>query len=232
MSVNKFKVPVTEPVTEVIQSPKIILEKKSLSGDSGETSLCSGERLKKNNKIISAIGTVEELSALLGIIKAEHFDANSERKFDIANSTKVFFFGRLTQIQESLHDIIVSVGTSQKNSARYNSSRFLQGEQRIKDLEQQISSMKEYGTVDWPTNPKTSIIPGTSILEAQLQYSRTICRRAERQVISSQNIQIGIVPEPNVLGFLNRLGDYLLALSIHSLHLHSKEPMKRTGLKK
>lgn len=211
---------------------------EKFSGDTGDTLLFSGEKVSKKDKIISAIGSLEELFAYIGVIKAEHFNASSERKFDIPNSMKVFLFARLTQIQETLLDIIMAIGTTRKVVLRYEGSRFSakDGETRLKELEDHINEMKNYdSTVTWPENgcnPKNSILPGTSVLEAQLLYARTICRRAERQVISCKNNNLGIFPEELVLTFLNRLGDYLFALSVHSLHLHSKEPMKRTGTKK
>lgn len=211
---------------------------EKFSGDAGDTLLFSGEKVSKKDKVISAMGSLEELFAYIGVIKAEHFNASSERKFDIPNSMKVFLFARLTQIQETLLDIIVAIGTTRKVVLRYESSRFSakDGETRLKELEDHINEMKNYdNTVSWPENgcnPKNSILPGTSVLEAQLLYARTICRRAERQVISCKNNNLGIFPEELVITFLNRLGDYLFSLSVHSLHLHSKEPMKRTGTKK
>jgi len=198
-----------------------------------DTTLATGEIIPKSDKLISAIGSVEELFSYIGILKAEHFNASSERKFDIENSSKVFLFGRMTQIQESLLDIIISLGTSKKINPKYDASRFI-SDFRIKEFEQHIENMKSYGSntaLNWPQKNINIIISGTSVLEAQLIHARSICRRAERQVISSKNMSSGFIPEDSIIEYLNKLGDYLYCLSIHVLHLFSKEPMKRTGKK-
>lgn len=208
------------------QLSQVAKKEKSLT----ETHMFSGEKINKSDKIISAIGSIEELISYIGIIKAEHFNPSSERKFDIANSSKVLFFGKLTQIQECLLDIIISLGTVRTNG-KHELSKFPSTDDRVRDLETHIEDMKRYSkntNTEWPSNPN-SILPGTSVLETHIFHSRVLCRRAERQVIASKNLQSGMIPEDSILNYLNKLGEYLFSLSIHSLHLYSKEPMKRTG---
>jgi ATP:cob(I)alamin adenosyltransferase len=183
------------------------------------------EKISKGDKLLSVIGSIEELSTFIGILKAENFNPTSERKFDTSNSSKLFFFAHLTQIQETLCDIITSISTK-KSQAKYNSTRFL-GEQKIKDLQTEIDTMKQYrASVGLTYNVKnTIVISGTTVLEAQLLHARSICRRAERQ---SSNYSGS---DETVISYFNILSDYFLSLAMHTLHLQNKEPMKRTGVR-
>jgi cob(I)alamin adenosyltransferase len=166
-----------------------------------ETVLYSGERLPKSDKIFASLGTVEELLAYLGIIKAQHYSSSD-------NSAKMFMFARFTQIQESLLAIMYSLGTSKK----VLSSRFSDAEQRTRELELEIEKFSN--RVKMYDHP-LAFIPGQTVLEANLFYARALCRRAERQICASKNLQIGVVPEDNILNYLNRLGDYFLCLAIN-----------------
>lgn len=239
MSVNKFKPLHINTESETAPSTPIQTNRSTRSfsitsmpkTSGGETTtLYNGEMVKKTDKIISAMGTLEELSAYIGVIKTEHLNTNSEQKFDIDSSAKLFLYARLTKIQEALIDICASLGTSRKITARYEFTRFSCGQSRIADLKSELELMKD---VDFETLKSSmrekplQIISGTTILESRLLYARTLCRRAERQVIGAKNLQVGIVPEEICLRYLNVLGDYLLGLSVHVLHMQSKEPMKK-----
>ncbi len=201
------------------------------SGDKGETFLYGGERIPKSDKMLAAMGTIEELIAYIGVIKAEHLDTSIELKFDTPSSSKLFLFARLTHIQESLLEIMRSLGTSKKVLARFDSSRFNNAEQRITELEKEITDMNIDFVQTKVHERPLPLIPGTSALEARLFYSRALCRRAERQVNSAKSVQVDSIIEDGCLVFLNRLGDYFLALAVHTLHSQSKEPLKRTGKK-
>jgi len=212
----------------VVATPKL---SRATTPRKDTTVLFNGESISKADKLLAAIGTLEELVAYLGVVKAEHFDPSIEKKFEIDSSSKLFLYARITQIQETLIDIKSSLGTSRKNVARYENSRFSNGEQRIKDLDHEIDLMP-VGLNQLKESMREKPlqnIPGMSIVEARLMYARTICRRAERQVHSSKNLQMGIVVEDSCVSYLNRLGDYLLALSVHVLHMQNKEPLKKAA---
>lgn len=194
-----------------------------------ETKLLSGEIVPKYHKILIANGILDELCSFLGIIKCEHLSERCETK-DIDNSCKLFFFARLTQIQEALVDIQISLSTTKKNSTKFENTRFINGETRIKELESEISLMTD---VDFPNIKNTlieqgfPIIAGTSLIESRLLFARSLCRRAERQFVICAKNKMNIFPEENCLLYLNRLSDYLLCLSIHILHIQNKEPLKK-----
>jgi ATP:cob(I)alamin adenosyltransferase len=190
------------------------------------TLLYNGEVVAKSDKILSVIGTLEELSAYIGIIKAEHFEPNiEEEKFDIDSSAKLFLYARLTQIQESILDIEASLGTSRKIVAKYEFTRFL-ADERVKILDKEIQLMSDVNLAQLKESMKEKPlqhIPGSSVIEAKLAYVRSLCRRAERQMSGFKNLQA----ESNCINYLNKLGDYFLTLSIHILHMQNKEPLKK-----
>lgn len=180
---------------------KNIVHNKPITNDT--TVLYSGEKLSKADKIFASLGTIEELQAYLGIIKAQHYSA--------VQSSQMFLSARITQIQETLTRIMLSLGTTKKSNAKYESSRFSSiSEKSIGDLEIEINKLSIHSEFkkggDCP-------IPGSSLLESNLLYARTLARRAERQVVASKNLSIGLCPENEVIEYLNLLGDYLLYLA-------------------
>jgi cob(I)alamin adenosyltransferase len=238
MSVNKFKPLHINTESETAPSTPIQTNRSTRSYSitnipkniEGNTVLYNGEVVKKTDKIISAMGSLEELSAYIGVIKTEHLNTNNDQKFDIDSSAKLFLYARLTKIQEALIDICASLGTSRKITARYEFTRFSCGQQRIGDLRHELDLMTDvdFGSLKNSMKERPlQIISGTTILESRLLYARALCRRAERQVSGAKNLQVGVSGEDVCLTYLNVLGDYLLGLSVHVLHMQSKEPMKK-----
>ena len=234
MSINKFRPPPSDTLS--IHSDVSMVSKMTRSTtlqvlESKNSSLYNGESVQKSDKILAAIGVLDELIAYIGIIKTEHLDPNREEKFDIESSAKLFLSARLTQIQETLIDIQACIGTSKKINAKYEFTRFSTGEQRIKELENEMQMMEdvELGQIkDGMREKPLQLIPGTTIMECKLMYARAICRRSERHIHQVKNAQIGIVLDDVCACYLNRLSDYFLALSIHLLHMQNKEPLKKS----
>ena len=219
---------VLSETTSSLRSENSSSTQKLATGDCA-TTLYNGETINKSDRIISTLGSLEELSSYIGIIKAEYLNTNTETKFDIDNSSKMFLAARLTQIQEVITDISYAIGTSKKIGARYENSRF-GNDQRFSELENEMSLMTDVDLDNIKTAMKEKplqIIPGTYALEAHLMYARSLCRKTERQACSCKNSSIGIFPDDRCIRYLNRLGDYLLCLSIHVLHMQSKEPLKK-----
>jgi cob(I)alamin adenosyltransferase len=182
-------------------------KKKLLSpGDDGNTTLLSGDRISKGSRTVACIGTLEELSSYLGIIKSRYFDTRSNTTtLTFSSSSKLFLFAYITKIQEWLLE-----GKEVLEGGKHMFEYSL----KIRELENEMKNMNVSGV-------KKVIIGGTSPLEAELLFARSICRRAERlNVVNGKGLKhegIGI--------FLNRLGDYFTALSIYNLSLECKEPM-------
>lgn len=217
---NKFKSVEKKSDTSTTSSPSS--RRSSIDSSSSEiTTLYTGEKLSKSDKVFATLGTIEELIAYIGIIKAEHYNTSIDHKFDTPSSTKLFVFAHLTRIQEALNELMKSVGTSRKQAGKFEHSRF-QGDSYITELEKQIAQTD----LNKAIRPAT-FIPGTTPLEAKLFYARAIARRAERQLCGSKNVQLGLVVDESGVNFLNRLGDYFLSLALSSLHSQSKEPLKQ-----
>lgn len=160
------------------------------TGDKGETSLFGGKRVWKNDLRISAYGTVDELNSVLGIV-------NSELKNE---ELKKVIFG----IQNELFTLGSDLATplDVKNN-KYSIPRVKQS--YIENLERLIDNYDE------KLPPiKNFILPGGTKAAAYLHLARTICRRAEREVISLNRSE-EINEEIKI--YLNRLADLLFVLS-------------------
>ena len=223
MNLNKFKPQTGNFLTETSISSTNTSSKDTKKEE--KTTLYTGEVLPKYNRSIVCIGTLDELISYIGVIKSEYMII-SENKNEIDNSSKLFVFARLTQIQETLIDIQQSIGTIRKRDNNVN--KFLNGEQKIKELENEISLMPDVDMTSIKLSLKDKplqIIAGTSLIESRLLHARSICRKCERQLCLNEQKNLNL--DKTCLKYLNKLSDYLLALSIHLLHIENKEPAKK-----
>ncbi len=158
------------------------------TGDKGTTSLIGGTRVPKYDLRIESYGTVDELSAWIGLIRDQDIDKK--------------IITDLIEVQDRLFTIesMLACDTSpsklQIPEISYSDVKF---------LEDEIDTM----TDDLP-ELKSFILPGGNTVISYCHISRTICRRAERLVIQldkKHNIS------PLILQYLNRLSDYLFVLS-------------------
>jgi cob(I)alamin adenosyltransferase len=158
------------------------------TGDKGETSLVSGERVAKNHQRIEAYGTVDELNACIAVMKdsASYLDLNPE----------------IEGIQSLLFTIGSHLAATEKNKMTLPELK----EQEINALE---LSMDRWNLELEPL--RNFVIPGGDLSSSYAHQSRTICRRAERRVIDL--INSGAQVQPVILPYLNRLSDYLFTLA-------------------
>ncbi len=161
------------------------------TGDRGETGLVGGKRIPKTHSRIEAYGTIDELMSVLGIVRS--FNSKKEpskrrEKFEVI----------LQAIQQKLFDVGSQLATLPGDE--------YEGQVQVKQkdiewLEAVIDAMND------ELSPLTSfILPGGSPLNAFLHQARTVCRRAEREVLRlrlDEEIGDAIVP------YLNRLSDAL-----------------------
>lgn len=155
------------------------------NGDKGKTGLLSGERIEKIDDRVEAYGTVDELSASLGVAKV--FSSEVLKKYIEGVQQKIFYLATELATKESkkLLKKIISEDT--------------------KDLENIMDKLSK----EMP--PATHfIVPGGEKAAAFLHQARTICRRAERYVIKLSNEEkINL----EIIRFLNRLSDFLFVLA-------------------
>ena len=176
------------------------------TGDDGDTALGDGERVLKDSLRVSAYGNVDELNASIGIITLY---ANAELKRKLKN------------IQNDLFDIgaDLCVPISEKNKDRLRLST-----NQIETLELEIDEMN---SILEPLN--SFVLPGGCRSATFLHMARTICRRAERSVVSLRSQE---KINDNTLIYLNRLSDWLFVASRVENQENSSEVLWAPGKNK
>ena len=176
------------------------------TGDGGDTALGDGERVLKDSLRVSAYGNVDELNASIGIITLY---ANTELKRKLKN------------IQNDLFDIgaDLCVPISEKNKDRLRLST-----NQIETLELEIDEMN---SILEPLN--SFVLPGGCRSATFLHMARTICRRAERSVVSLKSKE---EINDNTLIYLNRLSDWLFVASRVENQENSSEVLWTPGKNK
>lgn len=158
------------------------------TGDSGDTSLFGGRRVQKSTLRVDTYGTVDELNAQLGVVRALKPHADVE--------------GLLEQIQNQLFmlgaDLAAPFDTAPENFKRVQQKEIQFLEETIDRLDTQLEQLSSF------------ILPGGSTVSAQLHVARTVCRRAERLVDAlGRKEEVGKYP----LIYLNRLADLLFVVA-------------------
>ena len=159
------------------------------TGDKGMTSLVGGVRIKKSDIRLEAYGTVDELSAHLGML-VSMINIDEERSL-------------LIRVQNNLFNICTHLATDQSQTSLYPSAHLAEGE--IEFLEERIDKLMK-------ALPERQgfILPGGVIAACQAHICRTVCRRAERRIAALAEVaQIG----PEMQMYVNRLSDYLFVLA-------------------
>jgi cob(I)alamin adenosyltransferase len=158
------------------------------TGDAGDTGLGDGSRISKTHARVCAMGDIDELNAQIGLLTA-HLSLTS-----IATLTDIAPF--IERLQHRIFDLggEVSIPGFQ-----------LIHDQHVTMIEVELDRMNE------ALAPlENFIIPGGSILIAQCHVARSVCRRAERSLVSLQEIE---TVNASGVRFLNRLSDYFFVLA-------------------
>jgi cob(I)alamin adenosyltransferase len=160
------------------------------SGDSGETGLGDGSRVPKDAPRVEAFAQVDELNAVLGLVLAACPDC-PEAAF-------------LRAIQNDLFDVGADLCVPPLEKEEPGKCLRVTVAQ-VERLEKAIDRLNE------PLPPLHSfVLPGGTAAAAWLHLARTVCRRAERSVVT---LMRGEPVNPQVLIYLNRLSDFLFVLS-------------------
>ena len=158
-------------------------------GDGGMTSLVGGQRVSKASIRLESYGTVDELSAHLGLLAAMLPEGDDK--------------DMIQRIQNNLFNVCTNLATDQDLTPLYPSAYLPDGETEC--LEQQVDAMMKI----FPEK-QGFILPGGTREAAQAHVCRTVCRRAERRIVELASTA-KVTPE--VLRYVNRLSDYLFVLS-------------------
>lgn len=160
------------------------------TGDKGQTSLFSGERVDKFAPEVAAYGEVDELNAVLGLARAYSQQEEIGKDLDRIQSQLFVVGGDLATRRGSDHAVRKRVEVTP------DETRFL--EETIDRYEATLPPLRNF------------ILPGGSPAGAALHLARTVCRRAERKVAAL--VSEGKASE-EVLVYLNRLSDLLFVLA-------------------
>ena len=161
-------------------------------GDGGETSLFGGRRVAKDHERIESCGAVDELNAVLGLVRAALDDVQLD--------------GWLAAIQSCLFDLGALLATPEPSGERSSAKLpTVLDEAQVEELERHIDLL------DQELEPlRQFVLPGGAVAAAQLHHARTVCRRAERRVVT---LAATAPVSPVLLGYLNRLSDLLFTMA-------------------
>ncbi len=195
------------------------------TGDQGETGLFGKVRLSKASPRIAAIGAIDELNAAIGVVRSLlQRTANGERRTadpeQLAADSGLRFAvcdAWLATIQSHLFSIGAELATP-------NGGHEAVSDADVAALEQQIDRW----TSELPELTRF-ILPGGTVVGAELHRARVIGRAAERAVVALNEAETDRPVRPELLRFLNRLSDALFAAARWVNHLHgvSDTPWER-----
>lgn len=156
------------------------------TGDKGSTSLFDDIRVSKDDIRVESYGTVDELGSWIGLAKNY---VESQEMYDTMES-----------IQNKLFTVATNLATEDPEKVKFHIT-----EEDILSLEEIIDDY-----MDRLNNPTGFIVPGSGKKSAYIHVARTVCRRAERRIISLSGIA---EVDPLVIKYVNRLSDALYAMA-------------------
>jgi cob(I)alamin adenosyltransferase len=169
------------------------------TGDRGDTRLFDGTMVRKNNERVEAYGDVDELNSFIGAAAAFMQDAQVT--------------AMLVEIQKDLFSVgaqLADPGYQDRSKAKFKvpAERVTALENAIDVFETELPPLRQF------------ILAGGGHAGAMLHVARTVCRRAERRVVSlSETIEVN----PIVIEYLNRLSDFLFVIARIVNHRESKQ---------
>lgn len=163
------------------------------TGDTGETSLFGKARVSKGAPLVDAYGEIDELNAWLGLVRASRVDADLD--------------DALTQIQRDLFAVAAQLADPSDRLSPRLTKAFLD-ESHVERLEHLIDRL------DAEVPPLSKfILSGGGPAGASLHVARTVCRRAERRMVS-----LSPPVDAILVCYINRLSDLLFVMARVSNH--------------
>ncbi|MGH7268319.1 MAG: cob(I)yrinic acid a,c-diamide adenosyltransferase [Candidatus Rokuibacteriota bacterium] len=166
------------------------------TGDRGETALVGGRRVPKDSPRIEAYGTIDELNAVVGLARvfnAERLDQDEGHRW---------LDEVLRRVQSQLFDLGSELATPE--DAVYE-GMYRVGDAEVRELERLMDRCQKD-----LTPLKSFILPGGGRVGAFLHQARTVCRRAEREILRLSRAE-PLGPWP--LKYVNRLSDLFFVLA-------------------
>ena len=153
------------------------------TGDKGKTALGDGSRVKKDSLRVHCLGSIDELNSSVGLAS-------------VMLPVKPIIY--LKSVQNDLLNIGAEISMPGSKKKFLNKDRILFLEKEIESINKDLPPLEEF------------ILPGGNDLCSRVHMARSICRRAERDLVSL-NSKEQISPE--VLKYINRLSDYLFVVA-------------------
>ena len=165
------------------------------TGDDGMTSLVGGKRVPKDAARIEAYGTIDELNAVVGLARAWNEEGRGERELHLKLDAM------LQEVQQELFDLGSELATPEdftyEGMHRMGEDEVTRIERVIDECQKELEPLKSF------------ILPGGGRISAQLHQCRTVCRRAEREILRLSRVEdVGEWP----LRYVNRLSDLFFVL--------------------
>lgn len=154
-------------------------------GDKGRTSLFTGERVSKHEARIEALGSLDELVAVLGLAKVAVGCGPDTRR-------------RIEALQAELYLAMADIAGEAGRQSHLPEDAVALLESQIDQMDEDLPPLRDF------------LIPGATPASAALHLARTVCRRAERRVaVVAQQFAL----PPGMLAYLNRLADLLFTMA-------------------
>lgn len=169
------------------------------TGDRGDTRLFDGTKVRKYDSRVETYGSVDELNAFIGAATSFLNDAG--------------LIAMLADIQKDLFSVgaqLADPGFKDRSRAKFKlpPERITALENAIDTFETELPPLRQF------------ILSGGGQAGAMLHVARTVCRRAERQVVSlSEKVEVN----PDLIVYLNRLSDFLFVIARVINHRQGKQ---------
>lgn len=158
------------------------------TGDDGQTGLIGGTRVAKSDDRVCAYGAVDELNAVLGLCIAQGGDAEIAARLAV-HQDELFALGAHLAAQDA---------AAAMKLPPLDSEAIARMEQEIDRWDVELPPLKNF------------VLPGGAALAAWLHFARTVCRRAEREVVALRAARPKDAPRfAAPVKYLNRLSDWL-----------------------
>jgi cob(I)alamin adenosyltransferase len=159
------------------------------TGDDGTTGLVGGTRVKKYDVRLEAYGTVDELNAVIGVIRSYNLKGD-DKNILIQIQNKLFNIGSRLASEIKGNEITAELAIKDEDIL------FL--EKAIDGFEENLPELTQF------------ILPGGEPTASQCHVARTVCRRAERRILefAEQN-----AVQPELIKYINRLSDFFFVFA-------------------
>jgi len=168
------------------------------TGDEGQTSLFAGGRTRKDSARLHAYGTIDELSSVLGLALAQQLSPQVSALVKVIQN-ELFSVGA---------DLATPLDAQSSHVIRVTEAQVTRLEQEIDQMTERLPALKNF------------ILPGGTSGAATLHIARTVCRRAERWIVTLKE------EEPlnaSALHYVNRLSDWLFTAARYENMLAGQE---------